>query len=105
MFYIVRIWLRLFGVAWGQVHKEKRPLRGASSFHWRARVVLGEGVVGEALLAEARTRRTFARNEGDELGNTLLHAFLCFLGDFCILGQSSFHDARDWSKVSNVSVC
>lgn len=47
---------------------------------------------------------TFAGDERDELAHALLHAFLCFFGDFGIVGESRFHNARDWSKVTNVSI-
>ena len=53
---------------------------------------------------EGLAQRTLACDEGDELAHTLLHTFLCFFGDFGILGQGHLHDSGDWSKVTNVSV-
>ena len=47
---------------------------------------------------------TFACDEGDELANTLLHAFLSFLCYLCIVWQGVLHDSSDWSKVANVSI-
>ena len=47
---------------------------------------------------------TLAGNEGDELADTFLHAFLCFLGYLCIVGESHLHDAGDWSEITNVSI-
>lgn len=47
---------------------------------------------------------TLARDEGDELAHALLHALFCLFRDLCVLGERRLHDARDWSKVANVSV-
>jgi len=49
-------------------------------------------------------RFTLARNEGDELADALLHAFLCFFGNLGVVGQCHLHDAGDWSKVTYVSI-
>ena len=47
---------------------------------------------------------TLAGYEGDELAHAFLHAFLCLFGYFGVVGQRHFHDARNWSKVTYVSI-
>jgi hypothetical protein len=47
---------------------------------------------------------TLAGDERDELAHALLHAFLCLLCNFGVLGEGHLHDAGDWSKVTDVSV-
>ncbi len=47
---------------------------------------------------------TFTCDEGDEFADALLHAFLGLLCDFGIVRQSILHDARDWSKITDVSI-
>lgn len=48
--------------------------------------------------------RTFAGDEGDELADTFLHAFLGLFGDFGVLGQGSLHDTSNWSEVAYISI-
>lgn len=47
---------------------------------------------------------TFAGDEGDELANAFLHALFRLFGDLGILGESIFHNAGHWCKVSDVSI-
>lgn len=44
-------------------------------------------------------QRTFAGDERYELAHALLHAFLCFLCYFCILGQGSLHNSGHYGKL------
>jgi hypothetical protein len=56
------------------------------------------------LAVARRPPLTFAGDERDELGDAFLHALLGFFGNLRVLGQRGFHDAGDWSKVTDVSI-
>lgn len=49
-------------------------------------------------------RRTLTGDEGDELADTFLHAFLGFFGNFGIVWKGTFHNSGDWCKVAYVSI-